>query len=501
MSQVKPTPVRSRSHPRLISLEAVSIRLRDRRVIRDLDWVLRNGEHWAVLGPNGAGKTSLARGLAGELAVVRGRLLRHTRQAAPSRVGYISFERHQQLLVREFQRDPAREFSGNHDDYTRTRDLLATDPPAAALHDDEISAFRAHLEKNQLTSRGIRQLSTGEMRKVLITRCLQAGPGILILDEPFDGLDQPARRIIADMLQRIMARGTTVILITHRQEELLPGITHALVLNRGRDQFQGRLADLPAGTFEALPPPPGGAPAPALPGRRPAVIRMADVTVRYGPTVVFRDLNWTVRTREHWAVVGPNGAGKSTLMALVAADHPQAYANRIHLFGRRRGSGESIWEIKQRIGMVSFDQQVRYRKPISAFNVVLSGFFDTLGLYRRATAGQQRQARRWIGRLNLKALAQRPFIHLSHGERRLVLLARAAVKEPRLLILDEPCQGLDAANRRRVLTEVDRIAAGSQLIYVTHHPRELPRCITHRLRLPAPGSGGTPEITAAGKSV
>jgi molybdate transport system ATP-binding protein len=185
-------------------------------------------------------------------------------------------------------------------------------------------------------------------------------------------------------------------------------------------------------------------------------------------------------------------------MALIAADHPQAYSNRIDLFNRRRGSGESIWEIKQRIGMVSFEQQVRYRKPITAFKVVLSGFFDSIGLYRRATPEQRRRAEAWIQRLGLEAVASRPFIHLSHGERRMVLLARAVVKEPEVLILDEPYQGLDVVNRRRVLTQVDLIAAaGSQLIFVTHHSRELPHCITHRLYLSGPGNPGVYKITKA----
>ena len=229
---------------------------------------------------------------------------------------------------------------------------------------------------------------------------------------------------------------------------------------------------------------------------------MNHVTVRYGPTVILRNLNWRVHNDQHWAVMGPNGAGKSTLMALISADHPQAYANQIFLFGQRRGSGESIWEIKRHIGMVSFEQQVRYQAAITAFEVVLSGFFDSIGLFRLASAGQRRHTWDWIQRLGLEKLAPTPFTRLSQGERRLALLARAVVKRPRVLILDEPCQGLDPVNRRRVLRAVDQVAqAGCQLIFVTHHPGELPQCITHQLHLPGPREKGPIKIKRIGKSV
>ncbi|MGB5987274.1 MAG: ATP-binding cassette domain-containing protein [Desulfobacterales bacterium] len=495
----------------LLTLKGVSIRLRERRVVRDLDWILRQGEHWAVLGPNGAGKSSFARGLTGELAVVAGRIERHGGRSAPSRMGYVSFERHQRLLVREAQADPAREFSGNHQGYTRTADILDAPDEATAVLGEEIAALIDTLALERIGARGIQQLSTGELRKVMITRCLTTRPEILILDEPFDGLDQPSRAMIRQMLSRIMGRGIAIVLITQRREELLPGLTHALVLNAGRAQFQGPLKDLPPETLAGTESNQSTQPAPRPPeplvhplrsaAQDSPIIRMDRVTVRYGSAVIFNNLTWIVRRHEHWAVVGPNGAGKSTLMALIAADHPQAYANRIELFGRQRGSGESIWEIKQRIGMVSFEQQVRYQTSITAFQVILSGFFDSVGLYRRASSDQMQQARASVRRLNLGALASRPFNQLSHGERRLVLLARAVVKTPQVLILDEPCQGLDPLNRQRVLAQVERIAkAGSQLIFVTHHLRELPSVITHQLRLPGPRDS-TPIQIRALKSV
>jgi molybdate transport system ATP-binding protein len=217
---------------------------------------------------------------------------------------------------------------------------------------------------------------------------------------------------------------------------------------------------------------------------------MKDVTVRYDHVTVLESLNWTVRQGENWAVVGPNGAGKSTLLNLITGDNLQAYANEIYLFGKRRGSGESLWEIKERIGVVSAELQVRYRKDLTAFDVVASGLFDSVGLYRRLAAGQSRRVRETMQRLGLSSLAARNYHQLSYGERRMVLIARALVKSPPLLILDEPCQGLDRANRALILAVIDRIGqkGRTSLIYVTHHEKEIPPSVHHILRLNRKGS-------------
>jgi molybdate transport system ATP-binding protein len=211
---------------------------------------------------------------------------------------------------------------------------------------------------------------------------------------------------------------------------------------------------------------------------------MQNVTVKYGVTTALDNVSWTMQPGENWAILGPNGSGKSTLLSLITADNPQAYANRIFLFGRRRGSGESIWEIKQRIGMVSSEFQIRYRKPIAALEVVLSGFFDSVGLYRHASAQQRQSAEKWLAVLGIANLSQKAFNQLSHGEQRMVLLARSMVKMHLILILDEPYQGLDRTNRQRILAAVDVIGSRSEthIIYVTHYPDELPACITHILQ-------------------
>jgi molybdate transport system ATP-binding protein len=208
-------------------------------------------------------------------------------------------------------------------------------------------------------------------------------------------------------------------------------------------------------------------------------------SVNYQDVPVLHDITWTMRQGEHWAIRGPNGAGKSTLLSLILADNPQAYANDLKLFGRQRGSGESIWDIKQRIGWVAPELNNFYQSHDTCRMVVCSGFFDSIGLYHDVTPAQAQVAAAWMQALGIEALAGQSFQAVSIGEQRLILLARALVKQPSLLILDEPCQGLDAPHRTRIIDLLDSLCQQTQvsLLYVTHHTDELPQAITHVLEL------------------
>jgi len=212
---------------------------------------------------------------------------------------------------------------------------------------------------------------------------------------------------------------------------------------------------------------------------------MHTVTVRFADTIVLNRLSWTVRNGEHWAVTGPNGAGKSTLLKLITGDCLQVHANRIRLFGKTRGTGQSLGAVRRRLGIVSHDLASSYQKRLSALDVVCSGFFDSVGLYRHCEPGQRQIAAGWLERLGMAAASRTFFDRLSQGQRQMVLIARAMVKSPQMLILDEPCSGLDAANRQTVLNLVESIGRGGDtgLLFVTHHEHEMPGCITHRLAL------------------
>jgi len=217
----------------------------------------------------------------------------------------------------------------------------------------------------------------------------------------------------------------------------------------------------------------------------PEIIRFNKVSIRYGKRTILKDLDWTVRKGEHWSLSGQNGSGKSTLLSLVCADNPQGYACDISLFGHKRGSGESIWDIKKQIGYVSPEMHRSYKQNIPAIQIVASGLKDTVGLYAKPNEAEQAQCRKWLDVFGIGHLAERKFHEMSSGEQRLILVARAFVKEPSLLILDEPLHGLDDVNRRMVKDRVDEYCQDPEktLIYVTHYQAELPRCIDHALYL------------------
>jgi molybdate transport system ATP-binding protein len=220
-------------------------------------------------------------------------------------------------------------------------------------------------------------------------------------------------------------------------------------------------------------------------GDSDVVIKMQDVGITYGEATILEHINWEVRRGERWSVSGPNGAGKSTLLSLITADNPQAYANHIWLFGRRRGTGETIWEIKQKIGFVSPELHLYFNSGASCQEVVASGLFDTIGLFRPLTSEQEERVLLWMKLLSLEDLRVRRLPQLSAGQQRMILLARALIKNPPMLILDEPCQGLDdeqIACFRELVTQLC-VAFDKTLIYVSHYLQELPRCIDKYLRL------------------
>ncbi len=209
------------------------------------------------------------------------------------------------------------------------------------------------------------------------------------------------------------------------------------------------------------------------------------MNVSYGERAILRDVSWTVRAGERWAVLGPNGSGKTTLLSLLCGDHPQAYANDLWLFGRKRGSGESIWDIKRHIGLVSPELHLYFSEPLTAFQTAATGFFDVLAR-RPTTLAQDALVRSLFDEFGLTDLGERPFARLSLGEQRLVLLLRALVKRPPLLILDEPFQAIDTRLTARVRDWLDhRLGPDQTLLFVSHHIEEIPRTVDRRLRLAA----------------
>lgn len=210
---------------------------------------------------------------------------------------------------------------------------------------------------------------------------------------------------------------------------------------------------------------------------------MSNVAVRYNEKIIFEQVNWNVQKGDKWQVKGANGSGKSTLLSLINGDNPQAYANEIFLFDKKRGTGESIWDIKQKIGYVSPELHWYFDKSISVFETIASGFFDTMGLYRRLSEEQEMHIAKWLAVFNLSEQAFTLLSHLPVSRQRLVMLIRALIKNPALLILDEPCQGLDDQQTTDFVYLIDHFCQDKTLIYVSHYDHEVPSCINKKLEL------------------
>lgn len=499
----------------LITLEDITVRLRDKVYLKNTSWQIDKGQNWAIIGPNGAGKTTLAKALFGGVPVVKGQV-RHrfsTDELRPiyDAIGYVAPEQQRGIMAKEKLLLDSRDYSGNIDEVTTVADIIlgrAYRPDIENSGDRHCLDKVAHrLEIESILDSSILSISSGEMTKTLIARALLKEPRLLILDEPYDGLDHESRSSLKQMLERLIADQIQLVLITHRLDEIMSNLSHVLMLKNGSVFASGKhtevlrpdiLKELYAlGTSSWVQPmylPDSYSKGTTSSSKHhinnrentdSILIQMKDTTVRYKGSTILDRINWMVKHRQNWMISGPNGAGKTTLLKLILGENLQAYANDITLFGRQKGSGESIWEIKKNIGFISSDLLSRYHMHVSVFDVVCSGFFDSIGLYRLCTDEQRDIARSWIETLGITALADEKFGQISHGQCQLVLIARIMVKSPLLLLLDEPCDGLDIANREKLLQLLNIIGdrSNTNLIYVTHHPSETFPSITHMMHL------------------
>ena len=474
-------------------------------------WDIYPGEHWAILGPNGSGKSLLAAALAGRVPVAQGTLTHRLAEgvvdahdlggthARRSHVVLVSHAEERALASRHAGYHQSRwnaseaEQGPNVDELLTRHSVEAINPFEVLPEPEDASAFEKRRPEvidlfrlSPLLRRRVKHLSHGETRKLLLARAVLRGPRLLVLDNPLGGLDVVSRSEMQGILDQLARGGTVLVITAARKEEIPACMTHILRVDGCRVVAQERVTvGMDAGSPERRPSSSRRLATTISVGASEAIVEMRSVTVRYGETVILDRVNFAVQKGEHWALLGPNGAGKSTLLSLLLADNPQAYANQVRLFGKQRGSGESIWDIKARIGWVAPELLAHYPPSWRCLDVVLSGFHSSLGLYRDCTAQQTERGRQVLSALGLEGLADQPLQELSQGQQRLVLLARALVAQPELLILDEPCQGLDALHTQRVTSAVDRVASEGRtsIIYVTHHEEEIPSCITHVLRL------------------
>lgn len=495
-----------------LSLQDATFRLGDRLVFEHTTWTLHEGEQWAIIGPNGSGKSILVDGLRGRLPLVHGDLRYHFRPpnglVPEDAIGHVAFEDRKSELhgtvVQSRWTSFEEEASLRVSEFLSYERVMDINPfEVSSGHKSRRLQFERRLSKalrllriKPFLPRTLLSLSNGERQRVQLARALALPLRLLILDEPYLGLDASAREYFHRVLETLLKTRLRILLITTRTADLPRHVTHLLLLENCRVTAAGTrdlvLAPRRPGTV-------GGVAKTASPRKQfkqerqrttassagKTIIELHHVTVRYGHATILRNLNWTVREGESWALLGPNGSGKTTLLSLIQGDHPQAYVNKVAVFGRQRGTGESLWELKKRIGWLSPELQLHFDDNVSVLNAVLSGFFDTIGLFEKPSPRHIRAARRWLAQFELLACSEAPLFSLSAGLQRMTLLARALVKNPRLLILDEPCQGLDPQHRDWIITNVDALirSQSATVIFVTHRQEEIPSSMKRVLRL------------------
>lgn len=479
---------------KLIELHSAVPRLPHMRLAAPADFLLSRGEHVAITGLNASGKTLLVNMLTGKSLLAGGSAFFHRAEA----IRYLPFRDAYGTADASYYYQQRWNMGDQGELQTVCGSLgLCSD---AKLRDELIQLF----DFEHLIDKPLIYLSSGELRKFQLMKALFAQPEVLILDNPYIGLDASTRQSLTALLQRLSEQQkTSLILVTPLMDDIPQFITHVYQMKdkvclprQTRGEY---LAQLDMSSFERknssemveaiLQLPVGQAAWPASDWDKdkalPQVVKMDRVGLRYGQRTILQDLDWEIRAGERWALSGENGAGKSALLSLVCADNPQAYACRITLFGRRRGSGESIWEIKRHIGYISPEMHRAYMKNYPAIDIVASGLHDSIGLYVRPRPEDYATCEFWMKVFGIELLRDRPFLELSSGEQRLCLLARAFVKDPSLLILDEPLHGLDSACRTRVRSIIECFCrrAGKTLVMASHYREELPPCIHKELVL------------------
>ena len=496
--------------------------------VERLDWQMRAGESWLVIGPNGGGKADFLRAIAGEKQIVPndGAGVYETRFS--DSVEIVSLERAAGLIQEERDLDET-EYMDRIDEGRTGRRFICEvlGGPDAKHRNLPLPPIAARLETlpevklcgvEKILERGLKFMSTGEIRRTLLCRALLSGRKLLILSDPFAGLDAQSRAILLDFFAAIVgkqrnaanvdeaAQKTSVILGMERYHEIPGTITNVLEFTGGKISFCGTKSG-----YERELAIRGAEKAKSREAEKSefvselraiqketavlqneadsalSLVKMSGVNVGWGDHKVLVDFNWDVRTGEHWLIRGPNGSGKTTLLELITGDNHQVFCNDVWLFGQKRGTGETIWDIKKNLGIVSYRWHVEYRMlgGTDLESVIISGFKDSIGLYEQKTDVETAAARRWLKLGGFEGRERESFGNLSYGEQRAVLILRAAVKSPKILILDEPCHGLDERYRQKILDLIETVAetGTTTLLHVTHDPGEALPCEHHILEL------------------
>ncbi len=455
------------------------------------------GENPTIVGANGAGKTKLAEMIAGKV-IVRSGVMRlsflpegvHYQKGKVVKAGFESAYTMADYANMYYQQ----RFSSTENEWDAIQNIRrpTVDNLIADLQGVNKDFWVEKLRLRPLFPKTLLMLSSGELRRFLIATILIKKPEIVIFDNPFIGLDTQTRADLNALFCDIAETQQMIFIVPDVKD--IPEISKSVIPCRALEYFpkmekKAFLADAEfrdfifkdnyQGTLQL--------PEPYIKEDRQFINAaiLSNVAIKYPTRTLFEGINWTIRKDDKWSLSGPNGSGKSTLLSLITADNPRSYNMDITLFDRLRGTGESIWDIKKRIGYISAEMHLYFRENQPCKKVVASGLFDTQGLFRQCSDAQYQKAQQIMDTFGIGHLADRPFLQTSDGEQRLVLLARTMIKNPDLLILDEPLHGLDAVSKARAKQLINQYAAQPErtLILVTHEPENVPECVEKHFEL------------------
>lgn len=475
----------------LIDIRNVDVSLGERKILRDISWRLRNGEHWAIVGPNGAGKSTFLRLIRGDIwpdpSSSGRRIYKFGRRTQESpidireKIAFVSPERQDAYTRNNW------ELTGSEVIYSGFSDSVYLHNKPRKREMEYAERIISLMRVEHLKERNLLNMSEGEARKILIARALASRPRVLILDEFSSGLDISSRKQMLSVINAIAQGGTQVIYTTHRVEELVPSISHVMLMISGKITEQGEIG--PVFNGEDLTEPtmnyvktPGGISASSVHRSRnnSYLVRIEKANVYLNGRKVLTGINWRMRRGENWAILGKNGSGKSTMVKLLRGDLYPALGGEVYRLGDREQTDP--WEFRKKTGYVSSELQANYDEPLTVRKVVQSGFFSSIGLYAKVNREQKEAVERWIQFFRLEGVAGMNVNSISYGEMRRTLVARAMVNNPDILVLDEPCSGMDIHTRNEFLITIERLAkAGTSIVFVTHHPEDLIPSITHVL--------------------
>lgn len=464
------------------------------QIIRYDNFLLSSREQIAIVGPNGSGKSTLIEYVRGAKQPLQGHSAWHATingHSIKEQTRYITFRDSYGSADSTYYYQQ-RWNSTEIEDYPFIKDIFP-DIADSSWKETLYSVF----SMERILNKRIVTLSSGEMRKYQLARMLSQHPSLLIIESPYIGLDAPTRDELNVLLKHLISEwNMQIILILSRAEDIPDFITHVYPVVNGEFRNKQSRTDFLEKTDSIFPDRPTDFTAEEHLINRihmqhsdcNELVYCNNVSLKYSGRTILNPVTWRICKGERWALLGPNGCGKSALLSMIYADNPQSYACNISLFGFKRGSGESIWEIKKQIGYVSPEMHRSYMRHLPVIDIVASGLYDTIGLYRQISEQDKNRCLVWMQIFSITQFADRDFTTLSSGEQRMVLLARAFVKNPELVILDEPLHGLDKYNRIKVMHIINHYCThfDKSAIIVTHYPEELPDCITNQKVLERP---------------